>query len=904
MAFESGSRLGKYEMGARIGAGGMGEVYRARDSALDRDVAIKVLSQDSEGDRDRVLRFEREAKALAALNHPNVATVHGFEVDGSTAFLVMELVEGEDLSERLRRGALPVEEAIPLFVQVAEGLEAAHGRGIVHRDLKPANIKITPDGRAKILDFGLAKHVAASRELGSEKLQNSPTLTAATGVGEILGTAAYLSPEQARGEPSDSRADIWAFGVTLYETLVGARPFSGKSATDLIAAVLRDTPDLTQLPPETPASVVRLLRRCLAKDRANRLGDMTSARLELLEAEEPAEPGSAAPAESRWLRPALLAGGLLLGSLGGWWITNRLGEVAGSPPGEPRHYSIELPSNRPLVRASYQWGNSTIRWSPDGRWLVYLSPGDASQTSVGMLFKRRLDQDEWERVGTSTTVSHPFFSHDSRWLVYATDDGPSGQLVRVPVEGGEPTVIAEIQVPAVFNLQGGAWCDDGYIYLGLIERGLHRLAASGGEPEPVGEFARDGIASYPSCLPGSEALIVTRNGAMALDQRRLDLVVPGNGSSRTLLEEAESARYLLSGHLVFARAGALSAVPFSLTGLEITGPEQNVTPIGLKSRPIPYQWAVGDDGTLIYSPSSVVTGVLFPVVVDRSGRVESLGLPPIENGRFASLSQDGRFVGSSATGPSGEADLIWLSLEAPAGMQQIPSSDGILPVWSPDAEMLVYAAAEPGSTMNLYRVPRDGSTEPERLTVSEFAQFPFEIRADGKTLIYAERRDGTGHDVFALNLEDPVPIAESNPVLTGEDNEFFGGFSPDGESFVYRVRGLDESTILVRGWNGGQPGPPKRVARGHFGMPAWGTSDDEIFFASPDGIYVSRLESTSAGQFWSEPELVVEVETDQFTLDVLPDGRFLVLRPDQGEPSTELRVIDNWTSQWERLLSP
>ncbi len=901
MTLEHGSRLGNYELGARIGAGGMGEVYRARDLSLERDVAIKVLTQDSEGDRDRVRRFEREAKALAALNHPNVATIHGFEVDGPMAFLVMELVEGEDLAERLRRGALPCDEAIPLFVQVAEGLEAAHSQGIVHRDLKPANIKIAPGGRAKILDFGLAKQRVAAAARGSDNLQNSPTLTAATGVGEILGTAAYLSPEQARGEPSDSRADIWSFGVTLYEGLVGARPFSGTSATDLIAAVLRDTPDLDQLPSETPRSVRRLLKRCLVKDRRDRLGDMTTARLELLELEEPVQTASDSPRRPRWLPLALVVGSLLLGVLGGWWLA--LQGRADLVHPEQRHYALKLPPDRPLVRASYQWGNSTVRLSPDGRWLVYLSPGSASQTSAGTLFKRRLDQDQWERVGTSASVSHPFFSHDSEWLVYASDDGANGELIRVPVDGGQPTVIAELQIPVVFQMQGGAWCDDGYIYVGLIERGLHRLAASGGELEPVGEFARDGIASYPNCLPGSKALIVTRNGAMALEERYLDLVDPETGSSRTLLEEAESARYLPSGHLVFARAGALTAVPFSLRALEITGPEQNVTPTGMQSRPIPYQWAVTDSGTLIYSDSPVVTGVLLPTLVDQNGVAESLGLPPLENGRFASLSRDGRFVGSSITGPLGEANLIWRSLSAGAGLRQIPAGEGILPVWSPDGETIVYASAEPGATMNLYSVPRDGSEEPRRLTVSPFGQYPAEIMADGKTLIFSERRDTTGHDVFALDLDDPPPISEKTPVLTGDDEEFFGSFSPDGERFVYRVRGLSDSKIFVREWNGGAPGPENLVAQGDFGMPTWGQTDDEIYVTSADGIQVIRADSASAGESWSLPERVVEIETDQFTLDVTPDGeRFLVLRPDQGEQSTELRVIVNWTGELQRLL--
>ena len=638
-----GTTLSHFKITAKLGEGGMGEVYRAEDTKLGRDVAIKVLPEAVAQDPERLARFEREAKVLASLNHPNIAAIYSLEsaMAGTKAgqygegtpvsFLVMELVDGATLQELIEQG-VPADQALEIAGQVAEALEEAHDQGIVHRDLKPANIKVASNGKVKVLDFGLAKALdPQDSAAGTPALSMSPTLTAQmTQAGVLLGTAAYMSPEQARGQEAGKQADIWAFGVVLWEMLSGRQLFAAPTVSDTLAEVLKTEADLDALPEETPANVHRVLRRCLERDTKKRLKDIGDARLELLEAADSPEVatgvGPASPSRPRWI---VGLGGLLLGLA----VGAALYSVFSSE--KPEVGQAARPTRRSILMSEPVGGPRHIvgvSISNDGK-VVALGQGYGSD---GLLELRHLDSLESTSIpGTEGAVA-PFFSPDGEWVAFFDDD----ELRKMPVGGGPSTVVCEARTSF-----GGTWADDGWIYFTHGESRLARVPATGGDPE---ELSKE-IIFGPDALPGGRGVLANLSQALTSslrkDQAAIVLITP-DGAFRTLIEGGYAPKYVPSGHLVFMRQGALFAAPFDLERLEAMGPGVQVLP-GVSTDSV---WAralydVADDGTLIYLSGGDYAETV-PTWVDRDGTEEPLSMPLNDYGTF-------QLSGPFATGNSG-----------------------------------------------------------------------------------------------------------------------------------------------------------------------------------------------------------------------------------------------------------
>ncbi len=613
MALSAGTHLGPYEIVAPLGAGGMGEVYRAHDTRLKRDVALKILPESFARDADRLARFQREAEVLAALNHPHIAQIHGVEESGGVRAIVMELVDGEELSARLARGAIPLGDALPIAKQIAEALEAAHEAGIIHRDLKPANIKVRADGTVKVLDFGLAKAIESgtgSRELGATA--NSPTITSpavATAHGVILGTAAYMAPEQARGKPVDRRADIWAFGCVLFEMLTGQRAFNGETVTDVLAAVIEREPDWSALPAAVPTNIRTLLRRCLQKDPHRRARDVGDARIEVEEAmAAPLHATSREVAPARRLMWRWVALGLAASTLIALVALSTLRRDPTDVAPAAVRVTIELPEDVRLTETSLsvlgQAGHE-LALAPDGHRLAFAG----TRGSVTQLYLRHLDSYDSRPIAGTENATVPFFSHDGAWLGFQAN----GQLrkARIGNERGIPEVICDLPRPIL----SAAWGPDDQIVMTTVG-GLSRVAAGGGTPVVLTTLA-DGetFHVWPAVLPGNTVLFT------AVPSNQLVLYDTATKNRQTLLDDARAARVLAGGHLVFYRSPALWTVPFDVETGRVTG-----TPV-----PRVEDVFLGGSGNS-RSFTSSANGLLYVtgganrrlVGVDRDGRVSPL----------------------------------------------------------------------------------------------------------------------------------------------------------------------------------------------------------------------------------------------------------------------------------------
>ncbi len=633
MSLEAGTRLGPYEVTAQIGKGGMGEVYRARDTSLDRDVAIKVLPAEFASDPERLARFEREAKVLASLNHPNIAHIHGLERSGDAPALILELVEGPTLQDRIAQGAIPLEEALPIAKQIAEALEAAHEQGIIHRDLKPANIKVTPDGVVKVLDFGLAK--ALEPEVSEADAANSPTMSmtvAATKMGMIMGTAAYMSPEQAKAKPVDKRTDIWAFGVVLFEMLTGRQAFAASDISETLAFVLTREVDLSGVPNDVPASVRRLLRRCLVRDRKNRLADMSMARIEIDEAlhprdpiDRPARPDRPDSFDERdrrgtWRQTLPVALGVsvitaLVTALG-MWVFQRAPVL----PVDVIRLTVDAPTAL--------WLEPTLpdlAISPDGRTLVFA--GAEFESGRTVLYMRSIDRLESVVLRGTENVDGPFISPDGQWIGFSA----GGEIRKISLRGGAAALIT--QVPYV--LRGASWGQDDQIVIGSPVGGLSRVPAAGGEPEaltspPAGESHR-----WPHLLPGGRAVLFSRRvGTLVDGTGELAVLSLDTGEIASLGLAGSYPRYSGTGHLVYAvgeslgtgsTGGSILAVPFDVDRLEVTGtPVPMVDNVVVKGAGAA-NFDLSSDGRLVYMQGPGLWNAARGLVwVDRAGREEPL----------------------------------------------------------------------------------------------------------------------------------------------------------------------------------------------------------------------------------------------------------------------------------------
>ncbi len=885
----------------------MGAVWRARDTKLNRDVAIKILPAEYAGEEERLARFEREARLLAALNHPNVAAIYGLEIFEGALHLVLECVEGETLAERLAGGELPVSEALSVCRQIALALEAAHEAGVIHRDLKPGNVKIRPDGSVKVLDFGLAKFVESEPE--RRDLSQSPTITTGgTRTGMILGTAAYMSPEQARGRPLDKRTDIFSFGCVMYECLTGRQAFRGESVSDTLAAILKSDPDWSELPPETPGKVRDLLRRCLEKTRERRLHDIADARLEVEEA-------LAAPAESAFAPPVSLAPsrrspfvsrlswitlGLVLGALAVAGLWRLLAPPASGTRTISVRSSITLPVDTQL---SVPGLRPSIVFSPDGSKLVFR----ARQAGGPRLYIRDLGRLEATPIAGTEGGTNPFFSPDGEWIGFFTNR----ELKKVSLAGGPPVTIAEVPPVTV----GGTWSPDGSIlFAWSINTGIRRVASGGGIPEKLltpdsskGEHAY----AWPQILPDRKSiLMVVRVGRDFGDISNSNVVVHSlaTGKRRVLVSNAAFARYVPPGYLLFVRGTSLLAARCDPGRWELTGPAipviENVLTGAYDGAPFA---AASSTGLLVYALGGKTAVATDSVLwVDRAGREDSVPLPPNGYGSPV-LSPDGkRFAIQVREVSEGLRTSIAVYDFDRKVLSPLTSGPGrfFCPVWSPDGKRIAFSRFLSESPRACWKAA-DGSGEVEPLTEGSTAAFPTSWSPDGRVLFYTRGGGDLGKmDIWALSLEGK---REARPWLETPFHEFAPFVSPDGRKIAYTSDESGRNEIYVRPYPG--PGGQTKISSDGGVEPAWSPDGREILYRSSDSFMAVPVRTSpdfSAGQaqsLFADRYLKWAREDGPRTYDVSPDGsRFLVVKPGEVKsvPVTQLNLISNWTSEIER----
>jgi len=888
MALEVGTKLGTYVIQAAIGAGGMGEVYRAQDTKLGREVAIKVLHEALRRDAERLARFEREARVLASLNHPGIATLYGLEAEGSITYLVMELVHGETLQERLARGRLTIEEAADIFEQIAEALEAAHAAGVVHRDLKPANIKITPEGRVKILDFGLAKAFALDDDEPVTDLSSSPTRTrGATAVGVIMGTASYMSPEQARGKKADKRADIWAFGCVLFEAISGNKAFDGESVTDVLANVIHKDVPWAVLPAETPWRVGYVLRRCLAKDPGQRFHDMADARIELLGDERPPGLDTETPASKS--RLVILTGGLfgLVIALSVALATFALREEE-SPPGDLQAFVITPPTSEPPLLLE------TPMISPDGRRIVYIGVREDDRR----LYLRELGE-LGSRILAGTEGAHsPFFSPDGLWVGFFA----GGKIKKVSIPGGAPIDICDVYAEG----PGGSWtANDTIWFSGNWISGFFEVLADGGEPVPVTtpDRERGEIGHWwPDFLPvGKSALftVFTDEGSHRIAALDLD-----TGTWKHLFPGMQ-ARYVPSGHIVYYASGIYQVVAFDPSRIEYRG---SAVPVLDGTRGIgpadsvDRYFDVSDTGIVV----SVPGGAIFPRSVltwlELDGGVETV---PFDSAAIGSLRLDRIGTRVALTRIDGGIQNIWIyDLERGTEEKITLESTNFDPQWTPDGRRIVFTTARRGAFDILVKPTDVLATEEPLVTRDDVDESSEALSPDGRWLAIAEFAIGTGADIAILDLRDgsePVPAAKT-PFQ--EDSPYF---SRDSEWLAYRSYASGGPEIYVQ--RVADRAGRVRVSSNGGSTPRWSPIDDELYYVAGDTIMALGYRVVGAEFRAETPRALVKLPEGHSTenkLDVSPDGKRFLLAVETGEdPSpTELHVKTNWFEELKRLTGP
>jgi len=904
MALAGGSRVGIYEILAPIGAGGMGEVYRARDTKLGRDVAIKALPDSLLVDAERITRFEREAQLLAALNHPHIATIHGIvEADPSTgsvrsgaSFIVLELVEGESLATRLERGAIPVAEALGIARQIADALQAAHLKGIVHRDLKPANVMLTPEGRVKVLDFGLAKALdpADGGVTPTPYLANSPTFTSpATRIGMILGTAAYMAPEQAKGKAVDKRADVWAFGCVLYEMVTGHRPFEGEDVTETIASVMRDEPDWSRLPPDLPPVIDRYLRRSLQKNPNERVQDMGDMRLALDGAFD-VPPGVQAPsgAVARWTlrRVAGLAVAAAVVAAGAAWMLKPQAPIGPAPT---RRFTF-TPAPEPLVLPSTKRDVAIL---PDGSAIVYFGRAGSPR----QVYMRRLDALAATPLRAAERFFEPFVSPDGRWIAF--NDEADYTLRKMSVSGGAPVAVATVGT----EILGGTWGpDDTIVY--ATSAGLFRVPAGGGTPvsvaapdQPRGEFAY----AWPEYLPGGKAVLFTiRSGARFNDAAiaALDL---DTHKVKVLMRGGTNPKYSPTGHLLYVAEGTLRAVGFDAARLELRGEAVPVVEGIVAKAAGGANVVLAADGTLAYVSGTMVGAERRLVWINRDGTREPLPTPPRAY-TAVRISPDGTRLALEIRDQQGDIWIWDMARETMTRLTVDPSFDGG-PVWTRDGRRLLFGSTRQGG-LNVFAQPADGTGEAKRLFESRNADNPTSITPDGTRLIF--RRDG---GVEAGNLSDimVVPLEGARtpvPLLATRANEQNGEVSPDGRWLAYDADDSGQLEVYVRPFPEVQNGR-WQVSYGGGAHPAWGAGGRELFYVRSDGRLLGAPVAPETAFKAGTPKVVVQSPVFaafiQRSYDVSPDGRrFLVIERVEGavSQSPSITVVLNWTEELKKLL--
>ena len=808
MALEVGTRLGHYDVTSLLGEGGMGQVWQATDTQLGREVALKILPDAFAADPDRLARFTREAQILASLNHPNIAAIYGIEEAEGTRALVLELVEGPTLADRISKGPIPLDEALPIAKQIAEALEAAHEQGVIHRDLKPANIKVKDDGTVKVLDFGLAK--AFQPDASDPNLSISPTISltaAATQMGMVIGTAAYMAPEQAKGKVVDKRADVWAFGAVVYEMLTGTRAFVGDDVSDTLAAVLRAEVNLEGLPEETPGRLRQVLRACLQRDPKQRVQAIGDVRLAMEGTFETtvgtqSEP-EVAPQLQLWQRPIPLAlAGLALLGLGGLavWSLTRL---VGTPPSLPTRFALTLPSDVTI-------GIQGLAMSPDGRTVVF--DGGSGAPGGLQLYRRRLDELEATPIPGTENGQLPFFSPDGLWVGFFA----SGTLKKVSLDGRPPVTLCV--VPG--GRRGASWASDDTILFNFGgSNEMWRVAAAGGEAEPLAATTDPDpgvVLRWPDMLPDGSAALVTV-WAGGLSDAQVGVVSLATGEL-TPLVAGSSPRYSPTGHIVYWREDSLWAVPFDTQQRKLTGAAAPVVEDVRANQGGLAHFALGDEGSLVYGPGGTA-GRRTLVWVDREGQEEPMGVTP-RTYSAPRVSPDGTQLAFRAL--DGEDD-IWtyhLGRQTSQRLTYHPSGDGD-PVWTADGTKVAFFAAGRDGGPGVFWKAADGTGDAERLSTG--AHGPASVSPDGTRLLFADR--GSGLDIGWLLLDgDPNP----EPLYSSSFNETGAVVSPDGEWMAYEADDSGRFEVYVRPFPNVDDGR-WQVSTAGGAEPVWGPAGRELF---------------------------------------------------------------------------
>jgi Tol biopolymer transport system component len=888
-ALAPGSRLGHYDILDSLGAGGMGEVYRATDTRLKRQVALKVLPSSIAADPERLARFQREAEVLASLNHPNIAGLHGIEESGGVKALVMELVEGPTLADRIAHGPIPVEEALTIARQIADALAAAHDRNIIHRDLKPANIKLRPDGEVKVLDFGLAKAMDPGSGIGDQGsgksiLANSPTMTspAMTMHGVILGTAAYMSPEQASGRPVDRRTDLWAFGVVLMEMLTGRQVFGGESVSDVIASVLKDEPDWRALPASTPPSLHRLLRRCLERDRKKRWPDAGAARIECDDALHgggaAATGGSAAVVRSPWhLAGALIAGiAIAVGVAWARW------PVATAPP--VTRFEIELPDNRVFTRT----GRHVVAISPDGSQIAYVANRQIFIRTIGDTTVAALE-------GTAESdPSEPLFSPDGKWLAYWSDN----QIKKIPVGGGTSVALARIPNP-----YGVSWSGDRLVAGVSDPPRILAIPADGGTVTTLITLASDELAQLPQLVNGGRSVLFTLlKGDGPWQDANVVVQDLASGTRTVLVEHGTDARVVDAGYLMYERESTLFVMAFDQDRLGVSGspvPVQTNVQEALGNFSGAAQAVVSSNGTLVFVPLNASFSFERELMwLDRKGVTERLPFPPAPHftGRSQRLSPDGKKVASRIIGDNLAVTDIWVGELAQGIFRRITFTGRTTdPVWSADGSQVCYEQQDQALCQ-----PADGSGSPRPLFKWPRLNTIEDRSPDGRWILFLEQPDTSSR--FNTRVVDSRSPSEIWRLTPDGAPARFPSVSPDGRFVAYVSGESAREDIYVRPFPEVRDGLWQVATRGD--RPNWSPDGKELFYlagASGGGtsdVTLMRVPIRPGPAFSvGAPEPVVKLPPNAaFNYSVAADGRFLINVPPKGttEGRNRLIVVQHW----------
>jgi serine/threonine-protein kinase len=925
MTLSAGTRLGIYEISSALGAGGMGEVYRARDTKLGRDVALKILPDSFAHDPERLARFKREAQVLAALNHPHIGAIYGLEESPSassgqagTQFLVLELVEGGTLAQRLEAGGsgpgrppspatsrqpLALDEALAIARQIADALDAAHEKGIIHRDLKPANIALTANDQVKVLDFGLAKALGAggaseSGGAGGENLTHSPTLTMhATQAGVILGTAAYMSPEQAKGRAADKRSDVWAFGCVLFEMLTGKKPFEGEDVSDTLAAVLRAGPDWTALPATTPPYIRTLLRRCLQKDPQRRIPHIGIARIEIDEG--PAIVESLASAErpgkraNPWLRTAPWAIAAIAAAVAAWLAFRPAPAV---PPHAVTRFPVVLPPNTVLNIGANQ-GSLALALSPDGSRLAYTA---SAGSSGSQLYVRASDQVEPMVIRGTEGARNPFFSPDGQWIGFNTTDG---KLKKVPVGGGAALTICD-----AVALLGATWLpDDSIVFTpsgGGSNGGLWRVSAGGGAPTELAKRDPKTEASFrwPEVLPGGKAILFTIQrpntdfNSASIAVMRLD-----TGERKALVEGGTSPHYLPSGHLVYARAGAVLALPFDVRALQVKGvPASVMEGIVFSASQGTLELAVSSAGSAVYMPASETQASYALTWVDRKGGVQPINAPR-QNYEFPRLSPDGQRLAVSINGSSSSGlPDVWLYDFSRGTLSRLTSEkeEAETSAWTPDGRRVTYSVSRSPERHIMWK-SADGSSAEEALASTDRHLHLGSWSPSGDALVSAATSNGP--DAGSLWILQMTPKPTLRSFLKTQFQVQAPAISPDGRWIAYSANDTNRFEVYIQSFPG--LGAKYQVSTVGGAEPRWASKGRELFFRNGDKMMAVTIQNTGDSLHIGTPTVLFEGRFRDTYYDVSPDGqRFLMLKAAETQSTSAMVMIQDWATELKQRV--